>query len=330
MINWFSSKTKVLCLGIVFSACVMTGPATAAQIYTFTGNADLKNETMHVKLDLGENASVVAEVSRVSGEEYRLGVKLDNLKTNHFLLSSEIESFLEKLPNKKGLQQFISARIKSQYSLLNHKPVQELSGRFEITDNQLVVKYLSFARVVIDGKLSLAEPFDIRMSLELDEIDLDDFLNFWVKNKTYDSNGPVTGTIELSGNLKNLQMKGDLETIDGYIKNLQFQSIRLHAQGVYPHIQISNSSLTKIDGYTYALGGGIDLSDQENFKRQIKALDISPLVSGNDIEREWTIKRFQHEDKSATELKYLLRKDNQIGSIDDDSAMFGVERSLEF
>ena len=99
-----------------------------------------------------------------------------------------------------------------------------------------------------------------------------DFLDFWVRDNHYDSSGYVSGEIELSGDINTFELKSSLEAFDGHIQGLSFNTIDLHATGVYPKIQVEQTLISKSDGFTFMVAGPVDLSDKENFKKQIKAL----------------------------------------------------------
>ena len=45
---------------------------------------------------------------------------------------------------------------------------------------------------------------------------------------------------------------------------------------------------------------------------------------------EWTIKRVESTEAGSTEFKYLLRKDEGSKVTGEESAMLGVEQTLEF
>jgi hypothetical protein len=86
--------------------------------------------------------------------------------------------------------------------------------------------------------------------------------------------------------------------------------------------------ISKTDGMSFIVDGPVNISDTVNFKKQVKALNVAPLVSASDSKAEWTIKRLKG-DSGTTEFKYLLRNDKSSLAADE-SALLGVERKLEF
>lgn len=333
--------------------------ACANTVFTFQGQVDLDKKQFNVvfRVPPSENRQPSAEASpqdssgttkkyavKLSGEQtsesdYRLLLDVEHLKTPLWDLLSKIESSIqivrEDAVSKDGVavnpRRSLRGEIRSQYSMVDYKPIRELSGKFQIKDNQLVLDSLAFGNLACRGTIALIYPYALDVKVNLKNVDLEDFLNFWVQGNTYDSAGSVSGEIDVSGDVEHLALKGNLESHNGYIDKLDFNSIYLNAEGVYPHLQVANSTISGTDGVSFILDGPFDLSDQENFKRQINALTFSPLVSDSISEREWTIKRLKQEGPTSTEVKYLLRKSEGPGSPrTEESGMLGIEQIMEF
>jgi len=78
------------------------------------------------------------------------------------------------------------------------------------------------------------------------------------------------------------------------------------------------------------VNGPVNISDATNFKKQIKSLNVSPLVNKTASKAEWTIKRLKGgSDSATTEFKYLLRNERSSLAADE-SALLGVEQKLKF
>jgi len=98
-------------------------------------------------------------------------------------------------------------------------------------------------------------------------------------------------------------------------------------------MHIGHSTISKADGVSFTLDGPFNLKDKANFKKQIKALTLAPVVSGSGSEREWTIRRINPEDYDTMELKYRFRAGDALGtgtSVDDETDMLGIERTRKF
>ena len=102
-------------------------------------------------------------------------------------------------------------------------------------------------------------------------------------------------------------------------------------EGYYPNMEIANSNITKSDGISMNFDGFIDLQDKENFKKQLKTLNFSPLVSNIDSDLEWKIKRLEQKESSKTEIKYMLKKQDSLNPLsEEETDIFGVETTIEF
>lgn len=276
-------------------------------------------------------------IGKISEKDYQLSLGAEHLKIPFYDLLGKIESSVEVVgksgsaPIFPGAPVTLRGKIWSQDSLVNYKPIRELSGRFEIKDNQLFLHSLSFGNIVCQGRAGLVSPYKLDLQAVLYEVDMEDFLNFWVRGKEYESLGTVSGGIGVSGTLESPVLKGSLESHNGFIESLAYNSIYLNAEGVYPKMQIVHSTISKTDGVSFSFEGPFDLSGQENFQKQIRALTFAPLVSDSISERAWTIKRLRQKGAAATEVKYLLRKGDRGGiSPAQESDMLGLERTVKF
>ncbi len=330
-------RAKVLVAGCVF-ALLFVPCAFANVVATFYGQVDLTQKQFDVTLDFShlpgspplenKQSSVAISGAKVSDKDYRFSLNIDHLRTPIWDLLSKIESSIEVDPQAAGKSApMVRGEIWSQNSLIDYKPIRELTGHFEIKDSRLLLESLSFGNLSCQGSLDLVYPYKMDMNVLLRDVAMEDFLNFWAGNKEYKSFGTVSGEIGVSGTWDRIGLKGNLESHDGYVEQLEYNSIHLNAQGVYPQLSIGQSTMSKADGLSFTFSGPIDLSDQENFTKQIGALVLSPLVSDSASEREWTIKRLNQPKSGATEIKYLLRKEDKP---DGASGMLGVQQTMSF
>jgi len=309
----------------------------AEKVFLFEGQVDFSKNEFNIVFDIDDKGSVVATAQKISETDYQFVVDIEHLKTPLFDLLSKIESSIEVIHNNTPLTSLadstLRGRIWSKYSLLDYKPVEELEGTFEIKNQQLLVTALSFGSFTCKGHIDITSPYGLDLTINLLGVDMNDFLNFWNSNKKYESSGAVTGEIKVSGTLDHLALKGSLESQNGFVQKLNYHVISLNIEGVYPHMQISQSTISKSDGVSFLLDGPFDLSDKDNFKKQIKALTLAPLVHNSGSESEWTIKRLNSDNPGITELKYRFRKGDALGtgtSIGDETDMFGLEQTRKF
>jgi hypothetical protein len=162
-------------------------------------------------------------------------------------------------------------------------------------------------------------------------MDMPMFLNIWMRDHTPASSGPVNGEIKISGSRENIQMRGVLQSYNGFVDNFHFNSINLNIEGSYPVLQISNSMMSREDGLAFTIDGPFVLGQADNFKKQIQNLTIAPLTGGDERQSEWIVRRIKHEQTGTTEIKYLLRQDEGMSRTrDEQPTMFGVQKSMDF
>jgi len=302
----------------------------AKELFTFDGTVNLQTGQFTLTLDLAQESSIKASGTKNEGEDYRLVLDVDHFQSPYFALSSHIESSLAFRPASGKAIPEIAGRLSSQYSLLDFKPTNELAGHFEIKEGRLYFNSLSFADIAFDGYVGLKAPYTIDMSVQLASMPMESFLDFWAHGNTFDSSGFVSGEIKLSGTPRNLIMRGNLQAFDGHLGKLRYDNIHLIAAGVYPLIHVKDTLVSKADGFSFMVSGPVDISDKPNFKKQVKALKASPVVSDTALKSEWTIKKIDHMELGSTEFKYLLRKDILGKKNEEESAMLGIEQKLEF
>ncbi|HCI44918.1 MAG TPA: hypothetical protein DE315_05250 [Candidatus Omnitrophica bacterium] len=326
----------------VCSFALLSAPCAFANVViNFHGRIDLVQKQFDVTLDFPGNfadaapgkledkrPSVAISGVKLSDKDYRFSLTIDHLRTPVFDLLSRVESSVEVDPRPPDESApAVRGEIWSRNSLVDYKPIHELTGQFEIKDSQLVLKSVSLGNLSCDGSLDLVYPYKMDMKVLLHDVAMEDFLNFWVRGKDYKSFGAVSGEIGVSGTWDRIGLRGSLESHDGYVEELEYNSIHLNAKGVYPRLNIGQSTISKADGLSFTFSGPVDLSDQENFRKQIGALVLAPLVSGSASEREWTIKRLDQPNSGSTKIKYLLRKDDKLN---ESSGMIGVEQTMNF
>jgi hypothetical protein len=311
----------------------------AQKAFFFKGDFDFAKKEFHIVLDMDGSRTFAAAAQQITENSYRLSLDINHLKTPFFDLLSQIESTIEVQPQgQKNLSTSWegagwTGKVWSQYSLVDYKPVRELSGDFEIKDHKVFVHSLSFGNIQCSGTVELGSPYKLDLVFKLYDVAMDDFLNFWGTGKKYKSSGAVSGEIRASGTVNDLALQGSLESRNGFVQNLDYDVIFLNIEGIYPHMKIVRSMIAKSDGVSFNFNGPLNLKDKDNFKKQIKALTLAPLVSDSGSEREWTIRRLNPEASETTEFKYRLRKGDALGtgtSVDDEIDMLGIEQTRKF
>ncbi|MCA9406842.1 MAG: hypothetical protein KC684_09900, partial [Candidatus Omnitrophica bacterium] len=296
--------------------------------YPFQGNIDLETGQIIMSLQLNDESSVAVNIKEVLKNTVHVTLSLEKLKTPVFDISSAIESSVEYGLGGKGNVSLIG-KLWSNYTLVNYKPIQELSGRYEITEQSLKLVDISFGTVTCNGTIDFVKPYKMDLLFDIHEMAMSDFLKFWMPYKEYDADGIVSGSVRAFGSVGNMTLRGSLDTSGGYVERLNFDRIHLNASGIYPNIEIAQSTISQTGGMSFNLEGNLDFSDKVNFKKQLKDLNLSPLTSESDLQSEWTIKRVE-DAEVTTEFKYLIRDDETDASTNKEEGILGIERKMEF
>ncbi len=350
----FSRILKGARVLLLLSTLILMFPrfSSAEILFSFVGQMDLLNKRMKVMvvdaplqagvaaldqyphfslLDKQPENSLMASIERSSASDYRLFFNAQHLKTFLFDLSSNIESSIEVIPPSGGESRSINGKFWSQYSLVDYKPGGDISGEFEIKDGKIYIHSMSMGNLACEGQVSFLAPYSVDMVVRLKEVSLDSFLNFWIRNKDFETSGTVSGNIQVSGDIHHPFLRGNLEASEGNIKKLSFNKLFLNAEGPYPELEITRLTIHQNDGLSFEMDGPFDLSDPKNFKKQIDALTTSPLVQHSESESQWTIKHLEDAKAGSTDIKYHLRKESNPTSFSrEDSDILGIERTLGF
>lgn len=314
-------------------ALVFVGPryTLADIVLPFEGQVDFTKKQLEFILKFDQESFIKAKAVQHSHEGYYLSINLDHIKALAFDVSTQLESSLEIKLKEDGTEKVIAGKIWSQYSLFDYKPIRELFGEFKIQNKRLEFTSLSIGNVGCEGYIDLVYPHKMNVSLDLDSVELTNFLSFWADTETLNSQGYVSGKIKVAGALDYLNLRGSLESFDGEVDELKFDSFYLNFEGVYPVIQVAGSQVSETNGMSYSVDGLINLREKNGWGKQIESLSIIPVVYNSDNKTEWTIKRFNKDEAGITEFKYLLKKSGGPGSSELDTIdMLGVQKTLEF
>ena len=330
-------RKALFSISVIF-LILQAGPVGAQTLFSFVGEVDFVKNQFDLVLHLNDESSVAARALRTSDKQYQVSFDIDHLQTPFFDLLSKIESSVE-LAHSDGTSTGISAKptlkghVWSQYSLVDYKPINELSGSFEIKGDKFYLNSLAVGNMKCQGSIEIVAPYKSDLSFLLGDMPMEDFLKIWGVGEEYDSSGFVSGEIHVSGVPGRMSMKGNLEGHNGHVQKLDYDTISLNIEGIYPNMTIVRSMVSKSDGVSFTLEGPLDLSDKDNFKKQLKGLTYSPLVSDSGREREWTIKRINPDSEETTELKYRFRKGDALSTgttVGDEIDMLGIERTRKF
>ncbi|MFT5169825.1 MAG: ribosomal protein L24 [Lysobacterales bacterium] len=317
--------TKAIFL-IIAMLTVMASPCAAAITYPFEGTYNFQSKEFELNVDVGEKGKVAVSYKKESDTAYVVRADIQRIKTSKFKVSSQLKVDLTNGLDVAG-QPYTRGIVSSQYTLINYKPVRELTGGFVLNNGEARFNGLRFGQIECNGAVGTKAPYDVSLAFDIKSMPMGNFIDMWMSNRKYDAEGLVSGMIKASGDVNHLFLKGDLRGSEGRIKTLDFSTVDLDIEGIYPHMQIANSRMKKTDGITFDFEGPINLSDKANFKKQLKKLVLSPVIHTSNSQHEWTIKEVKDSTAGTTSLKYLLRKelDSQ-----ESEGMLGIEKSVDF
>lgn len=325
------AKILSVVLGVFFLFSPV--PAAAETLFPFTGEFDLQQKSLTIAVHPEADSPVVVELSQSDDRVYHISVNIKDWQTAFFNMSTVIEGTVDVKRNADGTIHSLVGKVESQYTLFNHQPIQEMVGQFEIRQGRLTIQALSLGSVNMKGSILLKSPYTLDLQFQLAGVPLEDFIAFFAGRPKFIAEGLVDGEIAVSGPIDHLNMKGSLFSDNGTIKGLEYSSIVLNAQGIYPLIVVGeNSTIVQTDGAPFHISGSINLAEKGSFSKQLAALAKTPVVSYERDHLEWTLKRIQSEkEPGTTELKYLMRKgDDRDHTGDSSEDMIGVERKMEF
>ncbi len=299
--------------------------------FAFDGEWDLDQNQLRIFSQESPKSFVAVNIDESSPDAYTIGIKTNHFQTPFFDISSDMKADVAVRSSPESGSKIIEGTLSSQYSLIDYKPVKELSGRFEFRHGKLWLENVSFGKIICNGSFDMRDPFYLNLTVQLSSIPMVSFLAFWTGEEDPDTSGLVSGKIQIQGPLDKIFLDGKLESFDGHVADLIYNKFLLNIEGVYPRMRIRESAVSQSEGMAFTFQGSMDLSQKQDFLKQVSALKISPLIRDTDSQLEWTLRSSGQKEKGKTELKYLMRKDPHRYSLDNEGMdMFGVENSFEF
>jgi hypothetical protein len=325
-INWCLRNTAATLLFVL----LLGADARAEHVYPFQGHLNLKEKCFAFSIKLDHEAALNLTVERKDDHAYKAVLDVQNLHTPFFDMTTEIQRVVEVHAQKDQVTG-LSGQFWSQYSLIDHKTVPELSGRFELKDAIVRVDDLVAGDFRGEGSVDLLAPHTLDASVAFDAIDIAYFLD-WLsgEHKKFVGSGNMSGQVEFGGTPGRLSLKSTLASDGGYIEGLQYDRMVLQLQGIYPLVELTNSEITKTNGFSFNLDGTVDLSAKDDMAAQIASIKTVPLVNENKLQSEWVLKS-NRTDGGIAETQYFMKKDKGVGLTgQDEYGVFGVERKIGF
>ncbi|MBF0484471.1 MAG: hypothetical protein HQL25_07185 [Candidatus Omnitrophica bacterium] len=308
---------------------IFCSPVWAEPIASFQGHFNPANSTVSGILDLGEYRKFNIDAGKLSAGVYQFTIGMSHL----FLLGRDVTSVVKGTVERvvDAYQEIVYlGRLGSNYSLINYQPIRELECSFQIRKNVLYIQSLIIGSLSISGTVGILSPFSLDLEVKLKDVELNDFIDFWMQPERSDASGKVNGIIKVSGGLDNVYLKGDLTASTGHVGRMDFGDMQISAMGYYPVVQLTKTQLSTTDGLVYSISGALDFSKKGTIAKQVKSLTIAPVIFNSESGSEWTIKK-SSSDEGINAWKSIIKTDGSKRNLDEhDSGVLGVERRLEF
>jgi hypothetical protein len=299
--------------------------------------------------------SVIGEMDKEKGLSVDTGFNHVNLFGYDVLSQVNLDMNLHKAPDS---QEMLKGSLRTQNSILNYKPFQEIEASWIVRKGELFITNFQIGdHYRIFGKIKLAKPYDFDLNLSVNDADLRDWLIFLRSNKDdIGLSGFISGKIKVKGPLAELFTDGKLNIENGHINDVKFNNINFNLKGKGPILTLSDSRIFKEGGCLY-VDGEVDLRKigKRNLFEEIKietdqkvivwegwdiTKDTSQIQAKKDLGEEFGINfktyandssAYGDKKKSEIGLDYRIKKDDSINiKMKDDSAFVGVEHKVKF
>ncbi|MBU1997631.1 MAG: hypothetical protein KKF78_10815, partial [Candidatus Omnitrophica bacterium] len=156
-------------------------------VFSFDGRVDVDKEQIEFNLDFFDRGTIIVKSEMRDDKELSVLFDAEHFKAFQFDISTEIRGLIEFSGKEKNAIGAIFGKIWSDYTLLNYKPIRELTGQFELKNNKLYLRSFSFGKVSCNGFIDLDSPYNVDLAFNLAMIEMNDFLDFWMRDRKYDS-----------------------------------------------------------------------------------------------------------------------------------------------
>lgn len=320
-------------LGFILICLCVSPPVRAEQkLADFTGELDLRQQAAVVNFKTGEQSEVKFLFRPTESRTYQLSVQLKNVSSPFFDISTHLNMDGEVRRDATGEIVSCIVKLSSQYTLLNRKPVSELSGQLLIRDHKVFINSLVVETMAVRGEGDFLPPHHFKARVQFFEVPLRTVLSLLVPGDGVPAEGNVTGEIDLKGTPMAVEVKADITSSSGSIGDWAFRNFMLQGEGRYPHLDIRDSLFAQSDGILFKVIGSFDLSRPGDWVKQFSALRKSPIVDVEGQTSDWTLKRIESDKKSGiTEIKYRLRQNKDIQTMSDENLdLIEIQRKVEF
>ncbi len=258
------------------------------------GSIILENRILYlrdIKASLAGNSQDTFKLyGELSEERLSLTANLNHLIFGEFDLLTNLSLDANKKLANSGESENIYGVFRSYGSVLNNKPLPELSSFFELQDKYLRLISLSLGESYdLRGIIGLSSPHTIDLSLNFYQAALNELIDQFSFGQPADFCGLTNGFIKVTGELPRPKVEGYLASKEGHLGKLDFLSTEINLKGRYPRIQLVDSHIWR-EETSFILEGDMDFS-KTGACGLIDFLDIRFVPDKSIVWQGWGISR---------------------------------------
>ncbi len=286
-------------------------------------------------------------------------IKIDEADLKGAIVSTDIIVKGQFIRDDRDRVIGFSGKLFSRDVILNQKSFMPLRMSFSIENDELKIESLRIDKSYeLKGRLSLVSPFKTDLRLDIVRADIRGLTKLMKTVKPGVAMGIINGVFYIKGNLANLFSDGFLESRNGKVGPIEYDSASIRLEGFGPTLNIVDSnisygnSIITVDGYldlrNFAKGGlfgslriksdmkrlawdGWDITkrgaDELSMEKDIsdkirigfKTMSRDPLTGYNN-----------RENPEEMSLEYKIGMENLKMKLKENEEFFGIEHSIEF
>ena len=148
--------------------------------------------------------------------------------------------------------------LNTEASIINYWPANEIEASLIISPKRLRVVYAKAGdSVSASGFFDIKPPRKMDMNLNFTGLRLEEFLNLVIENRP-DVSGIISGKAAIEGLSHRPKVKVNISAKDGNLSDIKYNSMQINADGVWPHLDMSDSRISYKDS-SFNLEGELDM-----------------------------------------------------------------------
>jgi len=315
---------------IVCFVCSLSSVSWSQQMQVpFKAQFDFNTNSLHGEVPLSGAEPIYFEIQQNKDSAgYKATINIKKWQTGFFGISAFLVATTDPVIQRGGPAGQSKWNLVSRYTLINGLPLDDSAASGVYGNGLFVIEKAVLGGMILEGTVTTSVPHTVNMKVRMVNVDLNDVLPL-LGFENLNAEGTIGGMLHLTGSVPEIRVKGEIHSFNGKIETMEYYSMNLNIDGIYPEIYVIDSQIAQMDGFAFGVDGKLNFSQPQSFAQQIRSFIRKPLVQKNGNTVEWTLKKLKSgEDDSVTEFKYLKRrKDERMGG---DSDMLGIERRMEF